>query len=92
MQINGPSHVHSAQPISTPHISRVDRAETHGGFVAGGDEVSISREADLVARTHDMPAIRQDRVSEIRAQLASGVYETDAKLDLALERLLDEIA
>jgi negative regulator of flagellin synthesis FlgM len=92
MEINGPGHIHSAQPISTPHIGRVDRADTHGGFVAGGDEVSISREADLVARTHELPEIRHDRVAEIRAQIAAGAYETDAKLDLAVERLLDEIA
>ena len=36
-------------------------------------------------------AIRQDRVAEIRAQIASGAYETDVKLNGALERLLDEI-
>jgi hypothetical protein len=30
-------------------------------------------------------------VAEIRAQLASGIYETDAKLDVAIGRLLDEI-
>lgn len=91
MQIQ-PTSVHAPQPISTPHTGRVESAETHSGFVAGGDEVSISREADLVARTHDLPEIRQERVAEIRAQLASGIYESDAKLDLALERLLDEIA
>lgn len=92
MEIYGSSHVHAAQPISTPHIARIDRTESHAGYVAGGDEVSISREADLVARAHELPDIRQERVNEIRSQLAAGVYESHAKLDLALERLLDEIA
>ncbi|MCE9546216.1 MAG: flagellar biosynthesis anti-sigma factor FlgM [Planctomycetia bacterium] len=91
MQINGPSQIHTAQPISAPHANQVERAETHS-FVAGGDEVSISREADLVARTHELPEIRQDRVDQIRSQLAAGVYETAEKLDIALGHLLDEIA
>ncbi|MDP6556758.1 MAG: flagellar biosynthesis anti-sigma factor FlgM [Pirellulaceae bacterium] len=38
-----------------------------------------------------MPDVRTDRVAELRAQIASGAYETDAKLDVALDRLLDEI-
>ena len=92
MQINGPSQIHSAQPISAPHAQRVERPEVQAGFVAGGDEVSISREADLMSRINELPDIRQDRVNEVRSQLAAGVYETDAKLDVALERLLDEIA
>jgi anti-sigma28 factor (negative regulator of flagellin synthesis) len=37
------------------------------------------------------PDIRQDRVNSIRAQIASGTYETAGKLDTAVSRLLDEI-
>ena len=40
---------------------------------------------------NDIPAIRQDRVNSIRAAIADGTYETDAKLSTALDRLLDEI-
>jgi len=45
----------------------------------------------LTEQTHEIPDIRQDRVDSIRAQIAKGTYETDAKLDVAIERLLDEI-
>jgi hypothetical protein len=31
-------------------------------------------------------------VASIRAQIANGTYETPEKLDMALSRLLDEIA
>lgn len=93
MQINGPAHLHGAQPINAPHHSpRVSRAtEAHASSLAQADQLDISHEADLVSRVHDLPAIRQDRVAEIRAQIDSGAYETDEKLDGALERLLDEI-
>jgi negative regulator of flagellin synthesis FlgM len=44
-----------------------------------------------VEQARDIPDIRQDRVNEIRQQIASGTYETEAKLNAAVERLLDEI-
>jgi negative regulator of flagellin synthesis FlgM len=55
------------------------------------DQLDISREADFASRVSGLPDIRTDRVAELRAQIASGGYETDAKLDVALDRLLDEI-
>jgi negative regulator of flagellin synthesis FlgM len=56
------------------------------------DELDISQEADLVGRVEDLPDIRADRVAEIRAEIAAGVYDTDEKLDIALGRLLDEMS
>jgi anti-sigma28 factor (negative regulator of flagellin synthesis) len=56
------------------------------------DELDISPEADFVAQARDLPEIREDRVAQIRAQIEAGTYETSAKLDAALSRLLDEIA
>lgn len=55
------------------------------------DQLDISQEAVLASRISGIPEMRMDRVAEIRAQIASGEYETDAKLDVALDRLLDEI-
>jgi anti-sigma28 factor (negative regulator of flagellin synthesis) len=34
--------------------------------------------------------VRQDRVSEIRQSIADGSYETQEKLQVAVERLLEE--
>ena len=55
------------------------------------DEVNISDTARLVEQAKQAPDIRQDRVKSIRAQIASGTYETSGKLDVAVSRLLDEI-
>jgi negative regulator of flagellin synthesis FlgM len=38
-----------------------------------------------------LPEIRQDRVDQIRAQIADGTYESEEKLEIAVGRLLDEI-
>ena len=93
MQVNGPAHLHGAQAINPPHHAvRASRgSEVPASSLAQVDQLDISREADLVSRVRELPAIRQDRVAEIRAQIESGVYESDDKLNGALERLLDEI-
>ena len=92
MQVNGPSHVNGAQPVNAPHHARPAEQSAPTGGLSGSDEISISPEADLLSRIHELPEIRQERVDEIRAELAAGTYETDEKLDVAVSRLLDEFA
>jgi negative regulator of flagellin synthesis FlgM len=91
MQIYGPSHLHGAQPINAPHASRVSQSAAAGSASPIQDEVQISSQGQFVDRVHELPDIRQDRVNQIRAQIAQGTYETDDKLDVAVGRLLDEI-
>ena len=53
------------------------------------DAVTLSVDA---VRTADATAdIRFDRVNAIRAAIADGSYDTDDKLDIALDRLLDRL-
>jgi negative regulator of flagellin synthesis FlgM len=92
MQVNGLSHLHSAQSISGPHRTHAAEATSRADSWLGVDQLDISPEADLVSRVRDLPDTRADRVSELRAQIASGTYEAEAKLDVALGRLLDEMA
>ena len=93
MQIHGLGHVHGPQQVGAPHIqpqtAQVDTPRSNNLHI---DQLDISPEADLVSRVRDVPDIRADRVADIRQQIAAGTYETDEKLDLALSRLLDEIA
>ena len=91
MQVNGPTQIHSAQPINAPHRTAAPQATTPSDSLTTLDQLDISREADLASRIHDVPEIRSDRVAEIRSQIEAGVYETDDKLDIAVSRLLDEI-
>ena len=92
MQIHGPGHVHGPHSISGPHRSFAPREAANSGGVQQLDQLDISPEADLVSRTQELPSIRQERVSEIRAQIEAGTYETPEKLEIALGRLLDEIS
>jgi len=91
MQIHGPTHLHGPQPVGPPHSSRVSQPAGRPDSAPINDEVEISEAARLVDQVRQVPEIRQDRVDAIRAKIAQGTYETQEKLDAAVERLLDEI-
>ena len=92
MYIYGTSQIHAAQPLNAPHRTTPSQSIS-GGYPSGGvDQLDISPEADFVAQARDLPEIREDRVAAIKAQIQAGTYDTADKLDMALSRLLDEIA
>jgi negative regulator of flagellin synthesis FlgM len=92
MYIHGPSHMHGPQSISAPHAARAAQPTVRPEAPQIADEVDISDAARLVEQVQQMPDIREDRVEAIRQQIAAGTYETNDKIDVAVERLLDEIA
>jgi negative regulator of flagellin synthesis FlgM len=55
--------------------------------LSGADELHTKMMAKLKGQTD----IRQEKVAAIRAAIANGTYETDAKLDIAAGRLLDDL-
>jgi len=88
----GISKVHGPHGINAPH------APFHGQPTdgaararAGGDSVTISPAAEAALNATETGAVRQDLVNRIRSEIAAGTYETPAKLDAAVDRLLDEI-
>jgi negative regulator of flagellin synthesis FlgM len=91
MQIYGPSYLHGAQPISAPHSARTAQPTAPAGTAPIQDELNLSNTAQLIDQVHQAPDIRQDRVAALRSQIANGTYETPDKLDVAVNRLLDEI-
>jgi hypothetical protein len=38
------------------------------------------------------PVLREDKVASIRAQIEAGTYESPNKVDIAVDRLLDDLA
>ncbi len=92
MQIYGPSQVHGAQPIHGPHTARSVESAPTSDTLTPSDRLDISEAGQIAGRLAEIPDIRADRVADIRAALADGTYETLDKLDVAVDRLLDEIA
>jgi len=92
MQIHGPSQVHGAQSIQGPRRAQQTAAPQTSEPLHGADQVDISAEADMVSRVHELPDVRTDKVAEIRQQIDAGTYDTDAKMEVAVGRLLDELS
>ncbi len=93
MQVYGPAQLHGPQAIGAPHITRASNTSSSSSVESSPiqDEVNISDAARAADQAGQTQGIRQDRVQAIRAQIASGTYETPGKLDAAVSRLLDEI-
>jgi anti-sigma28 factor (negative regulator of flagellin synthesis) len=92
MQIYGPSHVHGAQPMHGPHAARSVEQARPAETSATSDRLDISEAGRIAERLAEVPDIRAERVEQLRAAILEGTYETEDKLDAAVERLLDEIA
>lgn len=61
----------------------------------GKDTVELSGNAAASAALKTLKAggdFRADKVASIKAQIASGTYDDDAKLDAATDRLLEELS
>ena len=88
MQIRPTSNVQSTSAVNLQAKTATSATDTNHSIPV--DQVDISLEAQAISQTGT--DIRADRVSEIRSQISSGIYETPEKIDAAISRLLDEIA
>ena len=90
MQIHGTTHIHGPHGINAPHAPF--RGQPAGeAAVHSADRVDISPAALAAMQATEGDGIRDGLVSQIRAQIAAGTYETPEKLDTAVQRLLDQI-
>lgn len=98
---NGTNQVHGAQGLSGPHF-RGAKAEPSPS-AQPADRVEISSAAQEAARLAEAAetraaeqvagpdGVRTALVERLRAEIASGSYESGDKLETAVDRLLDEI-
>ena len=82
-------------PISYDASARPRRAAATpaAGLARGTDRVDVSpeaREATLVARLKDLP-VRSELVESARAAIANGTYETEDRLDAAIDAILEDL-
>jgi negative regulator of flagellin synthesis FlgM len=90
MEIHGAGGAQGPQSIY-PRLASfgVDSGNSvHAG--APRDHVEISPLGQMLDGISRLPEIRHERVEEIRRQIAEGTYDTPERLELALDRMLDE--
>ena len=81
--------VNGAAPVSEPKAANTIQDDIRlSGVNNNVSDVSAVSTASSVA---DTEGIRMDLVNRIRAEIAAGTYETEAKLDIALNRMLNEL-
>lgn len=62
------------------------------GTVRGKDRVEVSAMALYVSKLQQLPAVREDLVSRVRAEIASGTYDTDERLNAALDEMFKDVS
>lgn len=55
------------------------------------DVVEISTAARLAAKVHELPAVRTELVEQVKSEIAAGTYETPQRIEVAVERLMEEL-
>ena len=97
--IGGPGHIEPQRKINkaaeTEKASDVQASRS-------ADKVEISDQAKQTSGTsqvehlkelmNDIPDIRADKVAQIRAEIEAGTFETEDRINGAIDRLLDELA
>jgi negative regulator of flagellin synthesis FlgM len=91
MQIHGTTHIHGPHGLNAPHAPFRGPAAQDSPATRSIDRVDISPAAEAAIQASEAGDIRHELVKQIRSQISAGTYETPAKLDAAIERLLDEI-
>ncbi|WP_197529141.1 flagellar biosynthesis anti-sigma factor FlgM [Aeoliella mucimassa] len=91
MQINGAHQVHGTQALNGPHFNqRPQQAEARTSSQPV-DQLDISPAAQAASESTGTDGIRNDVVARLRAEIASGTYETPEKLEAAVDRLFDSM-
>lgn len=55
------------------------------------DSVEVSDHAQFLNRLRLLPEVRMEVVERVRAAIAEGTYETEERLNIAIDRLLDDL-
>jgi negative regulator of flagellin synthesis FlgM len=71
--------------------SHQGQAAVSKSSVEESDTVEFSELATLRSKYDQMPEIRSELVSQLRSEIANGTYETDDKLDQAVDNLLEDV-
>jgi negative regulator of flagellin synthesis FlgM len=92
--------VHSSQSVPSDRATTAPRTSHHfmshatiDSPTANGTESTCrddSRERHLL-RLRALPDVRPDRVSQLKAMIAAGTFDTEHRLEAAIDRMLEEL-
>lgn len=84
VQTTSPTTPTSAVEVTTPAVEAQEVVRT--------DQVEFSEQAQWLEKIHQMPEVRQNQVDTLKEAIASNSFLTDEKLQVAYDRLIQEVA
>ena len=90
MEIHGPGGISGPErPEVKPTEAQGSDKETPSGEVT--DEINISEQAQLLEKLSQVPAVRMEKVEELKRLIEAGEYETPERIEGAARKLLEEL-
>ncbi|HTI51025.1 MAG TPA: flagellar biosynthesis anti-sigma factor FlgM [Planctomycetaceae bacterium] len=92
MEVRGLNSVGASAPVSrTSPVQAAGPAAPAAPPAAPRDEVEISSVSRMLDDASRIPGVREQRLEQIKAAIEAGTYETPEKLQIALDRMLEQI-
>lgn len=91
MDVSSIGSVHHSAPIARAQPTQQASLTAETVRISTDDQVEISAAARLSDEASAVSGVRAERLQAIKAAIEAGTYDTDVRLETALERLLDEI-
>ena len=90
MEIHGPGGISGPErPEVKPTEAQGSDKATPSGEVT--DEINISEQAQLLEKLSQVPAVRMEKVEELKRLIEAGEYETPERIEGAARKLLEEL-
>ena len=86
--IQGPGDLPPIQPVQPNKAAPVEPQQAPA---RADDTVEISQVARLLSKVAEIPEVRAEKIASVRAQIEAGTYITPEKIDITVERLLQEL-
>jgi len=90
MEVERPRKVDRTGKISA---KKTGRTSSGRGAAASRstDAVEISSMAQFMEKVSKLPEVRIEKIMRVKKQIEKGEYETEEKINIAIDRLLSEI-
>lgn len=79
-----------AQPLRPQATANTGPSQVQPAASENVDQVEISDNARLLHKIAQLPDIRTEKVLQVKQAIAQGTYESEEKLNIALDELLNE--
>lgn len=91
MEVNGLGASVPAWSVSHQRPASTPAPAAKADAMSPRDEVEISSVGKRLDEASRMPGVREQRLAQIKAAIEAGTYDTPEKLELALNRMFDQV-